>query len=258
DLERKLAQRPDGWTTGELGRELGADPSTIFRDMSRLEDMGTGVHREGRRWKLDFRRSLYHLKLTNDEVLALYLAARLLSRHSAEHNPHVVKALEKLADAVRIRSPLLARHMDDAATSVRNRRTRPEYVEVLEVLTRGWIEGRTVRLRYRSYTKGEITERTFAPCFIEPSAIGFACHVIGHDELRDEIRTFKVERIQQATLTEDHFEIPPNFQPLRLLANAWGIIWSEEEEVEVRLRFSPRASQRVRESIWHHSQHIET
>src|SRR6185312_15346776 len=48
-----------------------------------------------------------------------------------------------------------------------------------------------------------------------------------------------------------------SFEPQQLLANAWGIIWSDEGGVEVTLRFSPRAAQRVRESIWHHSQRIE-
>lgn len=256
-IERKLAQRPEGWTTGELAREFGVDPSTIFRDFSDLEEMGTGVHREGRHWVLDFRRSLYNVKLTDNEVLALYLAARLLSRHSDEHNPHVVRALDKLADAVRIRSPLMARHIDEAASSVRERRTRPEYVEVLEILTRAWIEGYKVRLRYWSYTKDETTERVFAPYYIEPSAIGYACHVIGYDDLRRGIRTLKVERIREAELTGERFIPQKNFDVRRLLASAWGIVWNEEDEIEVRLRFAPRVVRRLKESTWHHSQRIE-
>ncbi len=52
---------------------------------------------------------------------------------------------------------------------MRTRKIRREYVEALEVLTQGWAEGKKVRLRYRSYTKDETTERTFAPYFIEPS-----------------------------------------------------------------------------------------
>lgn len=257
DIERRLAQHPAGFTTGELARHYGKNPSTISRDFSTLESLGTGLTRKGRRWTLDHRRSLYTLRLTHDEVLALFLAARLLSRHSDEHNPHVVKALEKLADALRTRSTLMARHVDLAAAAVRERRVRPEYVQAIETLGRAWAEGRKVRLTYWSYSKGETTERIFAPYFIEPSAIGFACHVIGHDELRGGIRTLKVERIHQVQLTDDRYSIPESFDPLRLLANAWGIIWSDEGSVEVTLRFSPRAAQRVQESIWHHSQHIE-
>lgn len=255
DIERKLAQRPDGWTTGELAREYGVDSSTIFRDLVLLESMGTGLSKQGRRYRLDHRRSLHTLRLTNDEILALYLAARLLSRHSDEHNPHVVKALEKLADTLRVRSPLIARQIDQAGRAVRSRRIRQDYVEALEALTQGWAESTKVWLRYRS-SGNAITERIFSPYFIEPSGIGYACYVIGYDDLRNDLRTLKIERIAEARVTGEHFTIPPEFDPQRQMANAWGVIWRDQGHIEVVLRFAPSVVARVKESIWHHSQQI--
>lgn len=257
DIERKLARRPEGWTTGELAREYDIDPDTVLRDLNLLEARGTGLLKQGRRYILDHRRSLHSVKLNSNEVLALYLAARLLSRHSDEHNPHVIKALEKLADALDAKSPLMARHVAQAAAAVRSRRTRREYVEALEVLTQGWAESRKVRLRYRSYTKDETTERIFAPYYIEPSGIGYACYVIGFDELRGALRTLKVERVQEARLTDERFEVPLSFDPQQLLASAWGVIWRDEGEIEVTLRFAPSVVRRVKESVWHPSQRIE-
>lgn len=255
-IERRLAQRPEGWTTGELARDLGVDPSTIYRDLALLESRGTGLIQQGRRYILDHRRSLHTIKMTNDEVMALYLAARLLSRHSDEHNPHVVKALEKLADALQPRSPLIARHIYQAAIAVRARRTRADYLEALEVLTQGWAEGRKVWLRYRS-SENDITERLFAPYFIEPSGIGYACYAIGYDELRDALRTLKIERIAEARLTGERFSIPESFNPQQLLADAWGVIWRDEGAIEVTLRFAPSVVWRIKESTWHHSQRVE-
>jgi proteasome accessory factor B len=256
-IERMLAQHQKGLTTGELAREFGVDASTIFRDLAILESMGTGLIKEKRRYILDHRRSLHSIKLSINELLAIYLAVRLLSRHSDEHNPHVVKALEKLADALRAKSPLITRHIEQAAIAVRSRHTRREYVESLEVLTQGWAEGKKVHLRYRSYTKNETTQRTFAPYFIEPSGIGYACYVIGYDDLREDIRTFKIERIYEARLTDESFSIPESFDPQRLLAAAWGVIWRDEGEIEVTIRFAPSVVRRVKESTWHHSQRIE-
>ncbi len=146
-IERKLVQHIKGWTTGELASEFGVDPGTIRRDLSLLETMGTGLIKQGRRYILDHRRSLHNVKLSMNELLAIYLAVRLLSRHSDEHNPHVVGALEKLADALQTKSPLIARHIEQAATAVRSRHTRREYVEALEILTQGWAEGKKVRTR---------------------------------------------------------------------------------------------------------------
>jgi len=254
-IERRLAQRPEGWTTGELAHELSVDPSTIYRDLLLLESRGTGLIQHGRQYLLDHRRSLHTIKMTNDEVMALYLAARLLSRHSDEHNPHVVKALEKLADALQAKSPLLARHIYQAAVAVRSRRTRRDYIEAMEVLTQGWAEGRKVWLRYRS-SDNECTERLFAPYFIEPSGIGYACYVIGYDDLRESLRTLKVERIAEARITETRFSIPDAFNPQQLLADAWGVIWRDAGAIEVILHFAPTAVWRIKESIWHHSQQI--
>ncbi len=257
DIERKLARSPNGCTTGELARDLGVSPDTIERDLCLLEARGSGLLKQGRRYVLDHRRSFHHVKLTNDETLALYLAARLLSRHSDEHNPHVVKALEKLADALRAKSPLLAKHIDKAATAVGGRPLRREYIETLEILTQAWAQGRKVLLHYRSYSKDEATQRVFAPYFIEPSGIGYACYAIGFDDLRGALRTLKVERIHEARLLDDRFSVPSSFDPQQLLASAWGVIWGDQSDVEVTLRFVPSVVRRVKESVWHPSQQIE-
>lgn len=254
-IERRLAQRPEGWTTGELARDLGVDPSTIYRDLLLLESRGVGLIQDRRRYRLDHRRALHTVKMTNGEVMAVYLAARLLSRHSDEHNPHVVRALEKLADALQAKSPLIARHIYQAAVAVGARRARRDYIEAMEVLTQGWAEGRKVWLRYRS-SENDLTERLFAPYFIEPSGIGYACYVIGYDELRESLRTLKVERITEARITDARFTIPDSFNPQQLLADAWGVVWRDAGTIAVVLRFAPRVVWRIKESTWHHSQRI--
>ncbi|MCG8350085.1 MAG: WYL domain-containing protein [Chloroflexales bacterium] len=255
-IERLLVRHPAGLTTGEIARALGVNPSTIYRDIQFLEGRGTGLIQDRRRYKLDHRRSLTTLKLTNDELMALYLAVRLLSRHSDEHNPHVVQALEKLADSLRTRSPLMSDHMDMAANAVRHRRPRPEYVAALEGITQGWAERRKVRFCYRD-RKGQTTERSFAPYYLEPSGIGYACYAIGFDDQAQALRTFKVERMRSLQVTDERYLIPETFDPQRQLANAWGVIWRDEGGIEVTLRFAPPVVQRVKESVWHHSQRLE-
>ena len=256
-LERLLAARPVGYQTGELARALGVGPDTIRRDLDFLESRGTGLVKNGRRYLLDHRRAIHTLRLTTDQALALYLAARLLTRHSDEHNPHAAAALDRLADALATRTPELARHILLAAQSVRARAAQPAYVAALETLTRGWIERRKVRLTYRAITTGDETTRTFAPYYLEPSAVGLALYAIGHDDLRGELRTLKVERIAAAALTAEPFAIPADFDPARLLESAWGVMWGEEGGHPVTLRFAPAVARRVKESLWHRSQRIE-
>jgi len=100
--------------------------------------------------------------------------------------------------------------------------------------------------------------RLFEPYFLEPSGVGYALYVIGFDYLRQDIRTFKVERLERVELTTERFEVPPDFDPYQYLHNAWGINWGSGEQIEVRLKFPPgRVTQRVKESEWHISQQIE-
>src|SRR5215472_3373816 len=84
DLERRLAQYPGGLSISMLARIYRVNRSTIHRDMSALERRGTGIMKAGRHWKLDHRRSLYGAKFTPEELVSLYVAARLLSRFSDE------------------------------------------------------------------------------------------------------------------------------------------------------------------------------
>ena len=86
-IERKLAASPRGYTTTELAAMYGVNPATIYRDLIMLQSMGVMLARKGRRYVLDGNRQLFRVKFTIDETLALYIAARLLSRHSDEHNP---------------------------------------------------------------------------------------------------------------------------------------------------------------------------
>jgi predicted DNA-binding transcriptional regulator YafY len=259
EIERRLARRPRGSTAGELAREFEVSKPTILRDLAHLEAMGARLEHKGQRYILDNRKLLHSVKLSIHELLAIYQAVRLLSRHSDEHNPHVVTALEKLALALQERSPFIASHIEKAADAVRSRKVRSEYVSALEALTHGWAEGKKVRLRYRSYTKDEVTERLFAPLFFEPSSIGYACYVIGFDYLRNAIRTFKVERIYEAVCTDETFTLEPEVDLQKVytwLASAWGVIWRDGGDIEVVLRFAPSVVRRVKESTWHHTQDV--
>ena len=67
----------------------------------------------------------------------------------------------------------------------------------------------------------------------------------------------KIERIRSAEITRDSYTIPADFDPRKLLRDAWGIWYTEKEPVEVVLRFHPDVAMRVKESRWHHSQQIE-
>ena len=114
---------------------------------------------------------------------------------------------------------------------------------------------RIVRLRYSPPHKRTF-ECDFAPYLLEPSGIGRTIYAIGRSTPPDDFRTYKLERIEHAELTEKTFEIEQDFDVPALLKRAWGVMYGDEEIVEVHLRFSHLVTKRLKETLWHPSQQI--
>lgn len=256
-MEQLLLAHPGGLRRAEIARRLGVHRSTVGRDVETLAlrvpiweyEKRLGIERD------DYR---VDVRITLHEAMALHLAARLMATRTDKHNPHAGAALRKLARALDKLAPLVSQHllasadvMDDAA-----QRHDPVYLEALETLTRAWSLGRIVHLWHRMPDR-HVFEYEFAPYFIEPYAVGRTTHVIGWREPPGALRTFKVERIQRIELTEESYTISEDFDPRKLLADAWGIWYTEGETVEVVLRFHPRVAHRVRETQWHRSETVE-
>jgi len=257
-IEALLLQHPEGLAQAEIARRLEVHRSTVHRYLPALTERFAVYEADDGRLAIDRDHYLTQVRLTLHEAMALHLAARLMATRTDKHNPHAASALRKLGLALERLAPLIARHlaasadvMDDVA-----RRHDPVYLQVLETLTRSWSQERVVHLWHRHAT-GRVHEYDFAPYFIEPYAVGQTTHVIGWREPPGAVRTFKLERIQRIELTTLPYSIPGDFDPRKVLADAWGIWYTEAEPVEVVLRFHPRVAHRVQETCWHQSEQVE-
>lgn len=256
EIESLLRRNPIGLTSTEIAETLGVDASTIRRDLARLSSIGIEIHKRGRRYQINFHRAMRTLRLTPDEVLVLYLACRLLSRQQSNRNPHAEDIMKKLAEAARDDAPRFAKYIEDAALVQRSLPLDEKYLIVLETLTQAWSEGRIVAICYKDQY-GALTDRRFHPYCIEPYGPTNSCYTIGFDELRDELRTLKLDRIVSAKLTNEEFTIPININPNRLFAEAWGVIWKDTPLETVELLFLGDTAKIAREAFWHPSQRIK-
>ena len=175
---------------------------TVYRDLRALEEeVGVAVWSEDGRWGVVSEEFLPPLKLTLDEAMAVVLSARLMVRYADKYDPDLAAAFEKLeevlprplAEHVERTLDVLAQHPRDAAFSERVHR-----------LTRAWAERRVVTLEYepaRYAPEAAARRAVVRPYLIEPSLQTHALYLIGWDETRDALRTFKVERIRDVALT---------------------------------------------------------
>jgi len=255
-MSHLLYRQPRGLTTAELARLCNVTKRTIQRDLRDIEEIGIPLWQdEGNPPRYGIIEGYYlpPIHLTLDDALALYLAARLLARYADSFDPHITQALAKLAG---ILPESVARHIHATISSLSTRPGDARLVQVLGVLALGWVTGRKVRIRHRSAKSKNVHEYLFSPYFIEPSAVGNATYAIGYSSWFEQVHTFKVERILDAELTQESFEIPETFDGASLLHSAWGIMFGDEVE-EVVLRFAPSAKRRVHETCWHPSQRVE-
>jgi proteasome accessory factor B len=94
------------------------------------------------------------------------------------------------------------------------------------------------------------------PYLIEPSLQTHALYLIGFDEDRAAMRTFKIERIREVRVTPRSFQPPEGASLERDLRRGWDII-ADQPATDIVLKFSASVADRVLETTWHPLQRTE-
>jgi proteasome accessory factor B len=246
-----------GVTPAEIAKRTGMAKRTVYRDLRALQDeLGIPAWSEGGRWGVDAEAFLPPLRLTLPEAMAIFLSARLLARYADRHDPVLASAFTKLEEGL---PGSLRDHVERTVQDLASREVDPDYNRHVGDLTRAWADRRVVSFRYLPAPYG--VERgprpaTVRPYLLEPSLQTHALYLIGWDEDREAMRTFKVERMRELSVLPRTFE-PPEEDVVAQLRSAWDII-ADQPVTEVALRFRPEVAGRVMEATWHPSQRVAT
>lgn len=250
-----LLKRSDGLTTQEIADALKLERRTVYNYLTELEHAGM-IYKDKLQWAaapydpIVLRR----FELAAEEAMVLYLAARLFVKQADRRNEIAETVLFRLAEILSSDAGI-DQAVAEAARQLATRPFEPGYQDIFRTIMRGYLYRQQVEIVYHPY-RGEAFRTIIAPYLLEPSVLGFATYVICHSSSVDALRTYKLERIQQARLLHKQpFEIPVDFPGLDLLKNAWSIYYGEET-IPVTLRFHPEVARRVRETNWHPSQQI--
>ena len=253
-----LQAHPEGMRTGDIAARVGMSVRTVYRDLTALqEELRLPVWGEDGTWGIDSEKAfLPPLKLTQAEAMAVVLSARLMVRYADKYDPDLAAAFEKLERGL---PPPLAEHVERTLDGLSKAPRDERFSANVRLLTRAWAERRVVTIDYEParYETGAVPRRaTVRPFLLEPSLQTHALYLIGFDEERGALRTFKIERIRSAALTPRTFEPPDPAATTSALRAAWDII-ADQEPVEIVLRFVPGVAARVREAIWHPTQTLD-
>jgi predicted DNA-binding transcriptional regulator YafY len=250
-----LNAHPDGMKPAEIARRVDSSVRTVYRDLRSIEgELSMPLWSDGGRWGVDADAFLPPLKLTRSEAMAVVLSARLMVRYADKYDPDLASAFEKLAAVL---PAALRSHVDRTLDDLSRRSTDDTFNRHVRLLTQAWAERRVVSLEYAPAPYGPESAPRVArvrPYLIEPSLQTHALYLIGWDETRNGMRTFKIERIRDVALTPDGFD-PPDAEIDGMFERAWDII-ADQEPVDVVLRFAAKVASRVREARWHPSETV--
>jgi len=177
-------------------------------------------------------------KLSRREMLALTLALRAAASEAAPGRAGVLRDL-----AHRIDMELAVARTDDVADRFSIDEGDEEGAAIRTLLREAARAGSRCHVRYLKPGDEAPSERD-----IDPYAVVYGSgkwYVIGYCHLRDDVRAFRVDRLLEATVGDESFEVPADFDPLEFLAG--GRVFRSNAEDEVLVRYSPRVAPWVRE-----------
>ncbi|MFN8594735.1 MAG: YafY family protein [Anaerolineae bacterium] len=211
----ELLQSRGRMTGGELAQRLEVDIRTLRRYITMLQDLGIPIVAERGRYgayELSPGFKLPPMMFTNDEALALamgLLAARQLGLAEIVHAIESTRA--KLEQVLPLELKSRVRALTETITLDLDTIPMTAISEAMVTMSTAAQQQRRVQLRYRSSQNDE-TEREF-----DPYGLAYRqgrWYVVGHCHLRHGLRSFRLDRIVQADLTETRFERPPHFDAL--------------------------------------------
>ncbi len=259
-LLRTLCASHQGVGVAETARELGVSEKTIRRDLEAFHRAGfpltESVEEHGRKkWRIDIGGNHPGLAFAFDEAIALYLARHLMEplagtpfweaaqrafhKIRAALGPGALKYIERFGGMF---------HQTVVGASDYSKKA-----DIIDQLMLGMEDCRVVFLTYQS---AHATE----PVTYDVYPYGLSYHrgslyLVGWAPQHDEIRHWKVDRIEDASVEELRFPKPEDFDLHEHFAHSFGV-FQGDGEVHVKVRFAPEVARYVQESQWHPSQQL--
>jgi predicted DNA-binding transcriptional regulator YafY len=218
----------------DLARHFEVSERTIYRDMGALSEAGVPVvSLPGEGYELLEGYYLPPLLFTPQEASGLFLGAQMLLAQATGQLAHDAEtALAKLALVL----PKPTRTAIDQLTAMIRFVMPPVRFDLdepkLATLHRAIRQQCVVWLRYHAYNRNETSEREVEP--VRLSYYNTAWYVDGYCRLRQDWRSFRLERIDALKLRGEHF-VP------RTVEVKPGAL------ISVRIRFAPEIVRWVRE-----------
>lgn len=260
-LLKLLSARHFGATVGDLAKELNVHEKTVRRDLNTFQAAGIPLVETvgdfGRKtWQVDPMWKEPLMPFALDEVIALYLGQRFLEPLAGTlFWDAAQRAFRKLRASF---SPGALKYLATIGGRIEQTATgQSDYsqkAQIIDELMQGIEDCRMTQIAYCSL-------RSTEPVTYDVYPYGLIYHrgslyLVAHAPDHEEIRHYKVDRIDEAAVSKFPFNRPAEFDLNAHLEHAFGVYNTNGAPVEVKVRFAQRVVRYVEESEWHPSQKL--
>jgi proteasome accessory factor C len=232
----------------EIAEQAGADLETVHGDLwslvTRFHDPGGFVegvqlYIESDRVELISNHFRRPMRLTTSELCALELGLAMLR---TERPPDECAAIDRARERLRkLIAKLPADAMPEAVHSAEvGAAGDPAHLATARAALR---DRRKLSLRYRRGDAEWSDDRVVCPYALVASSGMF--YIVAFCDRSEGVRIFRLDRIEEARLTQDRFAIPESFSIDRFLHDGRALQAGQPEAV--RVRYSPRVARWIAE-----------
>ena len=254
---RQIEVSKNGLTVAEIAEIGNVSLRTAYRDLDDLQLAGFPLYTEksekGNRWKfVDKYKFKVPQPFTLTELMALHLSRDLLLVFKGTV---FFESLETLFDKVVTTLPppmldYLNKIQSTFHMSIRPYKDYEKYRKIINKVNQAAMECRSVEIIYKPLRSKKDTHRK-----IDPYKIWLfegTVYIIGLCHLRNEIRTFVVDRIRLLRLTNEKFKLPDDFDLDEYTRHSFKVM--QDELYTVKVHITPAWARYIGEKIWHESQ----
>ena len=238
--------------------ELEVDRRTILRDLDYLRDrMGIPIEYDARERGYYLSKaveSLPLLEMRASDLLWLFVGQHFLQQAGSEELATQVRESFQRISAL-IGSKISVR-WDQLASVLSSKVSGLGAAELntFRAISEGLSHGREIRFDYKKTAGNVVEQRCARP--VHCAFVNGQWYLFAQDVGKNAIRTFVFSRMDNVIVTEETFD--PQTMPgiPELLGHGFGVKYSQDKPVEVKLRIAPGIAHLIRERIWHPSQKI--
>lgn len=250
-----LLQGRRSYSALELAEELEVSKRTVFRDLNMLEMAHIPYHYDADSggYRIDRHFFLPPINLTLTEALALLaLSGRINGMENVPLLGHGTKAALKVENALpsEVRKHV-GTMLGDLHVKLGPVAGHDGVDSVFDRLAEAITTRKVCRLDYGSLHENELICPIVHP--LKLVFVSRAWYLIAWSRMHNEIRTFKLSRVQSLIVSRERFARDGEMD----LDEHFGLAWSmipEGRRYNIKLRFSPRVSANVSEVRWHKTQ----